>query len=338
MESHLAHKDFSHVVPPPSVLLEAQRLRDQAVVLRIVEVFLTQVEMSLLIRAGAPLDYPSLKRQLDALRDGPPDGALAELVATNIAGWRERLAERDRAIEAYHMRRFCDGLKVPLDKEILLAMARFYVEQPYSRNSLSKFDLVVTRAFSSKVGDFRHCLQADRETMSEALTRRFERWGRPAAQGPAVERAVAAFDDFVEECFSIDSFDQFSGCRIFERVREHKSNLGDMFFAPAIVAVAVECNIALGNRLNVLISEAAKDLGERLGSEFDIAGALHDTSPNAGVYIKEILRELDEIGAAEPQADEDVGMMRSVLNLAAGDDEVSLDPNDIPMPVCLRDE
>ena len=336
METHLAHTNLSPLVPFPAVLLDAQRLRDQALTLRVAEVFLTQVEMSLLISSGSKFDYPTLKGRLDALRDGPPDPALAELVAVNIAGWRERLAMRDMAVEAYHLRRFCDGLKVPLDKEILLAMARFYLEQPYSRNSLSKFDLMLTRAFSSKVGDYRHCLQADRETLTETLTQRFERWGRHAAQGPAVDRAVAAFDDFIEECFSIDDFDQFNGGKIFERVREFKSSLGDMFFAPAIAAVAVECNIALGNRLNVLISEAAKDLGERLGSEFDIAGALHDTSPNAGVYIKEILRELDEMGAAEQETDEEMGLVRSVLELAPAD-EVSLDPNDIPMPVCLRD-
>ena len=336
MENHLTHTDLSHIVPPPSVLLESQRLRDHAVVLRVVEVFLTQVEMSLLISAGAAFDYKGLKRQLDTLRDGPPNEVLGELIATNIAGWRERLAERDRAIEAYHMRRFCDGLKVSLDKEIFFAMARFYIEQPYSRNSLSKFDLVLTRAFSSKVGDFRHCLQADRETLTETLANRFERWGRLSAEGPAVERAVSAFDEFVEECFSIESFDQFSASRIFERVREHKSSLGEMFFSPAIIAVAVECNIALGNRLNVLVSEAAKDLGERLGSEFDIAGALHDTSPNAGVYIKEILRELDEIGSSESEADEEMGVVRAVLDLASAD-ELSVDPADIPMPVCLRD-
>jgi hypothetical protein len=335
MES-FTHTELSHNVSSPTVLLESQRLRDQAIVLRVVEVFLTQVEMSLLISAGSAFDYQGLKRQIDALRDGPPNEALAELIATNIAGWRERLTERDQAIEAYHMRRFCDGLKVAVDKEIMLAMARFYLEQPYSRNSLSKFDLVLTRAFSSKVGDFRHCLQADRETMTETLTGRFERWGRPVAQGPAVERAVSTFDEFVEECFSIEGFDQFSASRIFERLREFKSSLGDMFFAPSIAAVAVECNIALGNRLNVLISEAARDLGERLGSEFDIAGALHDTSPNAGVYIKEILRELDEIGSSEPEAEEDMGVVRSVLDLAPADD-VSFDPTNVPMPVCLRD-
>src|SRR5688500_10027939 len=116
MEIHLTHTDLSRVVPPPAVLLDAQRLRDQALMLRVAEVFLTQVEMSLLIIAGTSFDYPTLKRQLDALRDGPSDEALAELVATNIAGWRERLAERDLSIEAYHMRRFCDGLKVSLDK------------------------------------------------------------------------------------------------------------------------------------------------------------------------------------------------------------------------------
>lgn len=315
--------------------------REQAMVLRIVDVFLTQIELTLLIPATASNDFTSLKRDLDALSSRPEDAELKADVDHKLERWRKSLTRRDERIEAYQMRRYCDGVKIALDKEILLAMARFYREQPYSRNSLSKFDMMLTRAFSSKVGDFRHCLVADREGLAEMLAERFDRWGRAARSSASEETAaVAAFDRFIDECFSIEKFDQFSESGIFERVREYKASLGDGFFVPTVIAAAIECNIALGNRLNVLISEAARELGERLGSEFDLAGALQDTTPNAGVYIKELLRELDEIENARPEqaASGDMDVVRTMLDLAATDaEEQDLgDIDSIPMPQILR--
>lgn len=314
-------------------------LREQAMVLRIVDVFLSQIELTLLIPSAASNDFASLKKDLDAMKSRPEAAELKSDIDHKLERWRRSLTRRDERIEAYQMRRYCDGLKIALDKEILLAMARFYREQPYSRNSLSKFDMMLTRAFSSKVGDFRHCLVADREGLTEMLAERFDRWGGSAASDSIAENAaIAAFDRFIDECFTIDQFDQFSESGIFERVREYKTSLGDGFFVPSVTAVAIECNIALGNRLNVLMSEATRDLGERLGSEFDLAGALHDTTPSAGVYIKEILRELDEIGNLRPEqpASEDMDVVRTMLHLAPPDDESLCDIDDIPMPECLR--
>ena len=320
-------------------LTKPRDLREQAMVLRIVEVFLSQIELTLLVRSTPSNDFAALKGDLETLKNHPEAAQLKADIEHKLERWRRALSKRDERIEAYQIRRYCDGLKIALDREILFAMARFYREQPYSRNSLSKFDMMLTRAFSSKVGDFRHCLVADRESLTEMLAKRFERWGRtPKANLTSMDAAVATFDRFIDECFSIEQFDQFSTSGIFERVREYKTSLGDGFFVPAVTAVAIECNIALGNRLNVLISEATRDLGERLTSEFDLAGALHDTTPNAGVYIKEILKELDEIENSKPEnaGSDDLNFVRSMLDLAPSEDPDFASVDDIPMPHLLQ--
>ncbi|MCV6070179.1 hypothetical protein OFP26_31880, partial [Escherichia coli] len=83
--------------------------------------------------------------------------------------WAKELTARDANIEAYHIRRYCDSLKSKLPVEVFLAAARFYRDLDYSRQSLSKFDLVITRAFSTDIGELRRTLITDREELAEQI-------------------------------------------------------------------------------------------------------------------------------------------------------------------------
>lgn len=296
----------------------------QALHLRIVEEFLTQLELTLLKASPDGFDLAKVKDGLKQLRDlGDEDPEKRKRVEFRISHelsqWQEQLAERDSKIEAYHIRRYCDGLRSPLDNEVFVALARFYRSLGYSRQSMSKFDLAMTRAFTSQLGELRRCLIADRETLSARIAAHYATWDRMPVGDHGSSRDVQVFDRYVEECFSIDEFAALTDSKLFDRVREFKSELGERFFRPNIVAAAIECNIAIGNRLNVLMAQAAENLGERLGSEFDFAGALQDTSPNAGVYISEVLREIDKenpLISAESES-EDLFVLKSMLELAA---------------------
>ncbi len=292
--------------------------------LRIVEEFLTQLELTLLKSSPVAFAIDTVKTGLQELRS--LSGGEAERqkriefqVAHELVQWQEHLAERDSKIEAYHIRRYCDALKTPLDNEVFIALARFYRGMGYSRQAMSKFDLAITRAFSSQVGELRRCLVADRDTLSARIAAHYANWDRMPVENHGSPRDVQVFDRYVEECFSIDEFANLTDSKLFDRVREFKSELGERFFQPHVVAAAIECNIALGNRLNVLMAKAAENLGERLGSEFDFAGALQDTSPNAGNYISEVLREIDKqspLISAESES-EDLFVLKSMLELAA---------------------
>ena len=316
-------------------------IAQHALHLRIVEEFLTQLELTLLKSSPAAFGIDSVKAGLQELRslangETERQKRIEFQVAHELVQWQQHLAERDSKIEAYHIRRYCDGLKTPLDSEVFIALARFYRGMGYSRQSMSKFDLAMTRAFSSQLGELRRCLVADRETLSARIAAHYANWDRMPVENHGSPRDVQVFDRYVEECFSIDEFANLTESKLFDRVREFKSELGERFFQPNVVAAAIECNIGLGNRLNVLMAKAAENLGERLGSEFDFAGALQDTSPNAGTYISEVLREIDKqspLISADSES-EDLFVLKSMLELAAEtnsrheDDEIGND--DIP--------
>lgn len=299
-------------------------IAERALHLRIVEEFLAQIEFTLLKSASGNFDFDAVRSGLKELKTLDEESIdrrkrVEFQVSHELLLWQENLAERDAKIEAYHIRRYCDGLKAPLDSEVFAALARFYRDRPYSKGSMGKFDLAMTRAFSSKVGDLRRCLVADRNTLSAQIARHFERWDKEPVSNFGSTKDVQVFDRYVEECMSLDEFQLLTDSKLFDRVRDFKSELGERFFHPNVVAAAVECNIALGNRLNYLMAKAAENLGERLGSEFDFAGALQDTSPNAGSYIAEVLRDIDSkdsLITAESES-EDLFLLRSMLDLAA---------------------
>ena len=321
-------------------------LSQLALQLRIVEEFLTQLELTLLKSSPVAFGIESIKAGLQELRAVSADDTerlkrIEFRISHELMQWQEHLAERDGKIEAYHIRRYCDGLQSPLNSEVFLALARFYRGLGYSRLSMSKFDLAMTRAFTSQLGELRRCLVADRDTLSARIAAHYANWDRMPVGNHGSPRDVQVFDRYIEECFSIDEFAVLTDSKLFDRVREFKSELGERFFQPNVVAATIECNIAFGNRLNVLMAKAAENLGERLGSEFDFAGALQDTSPNAGVYISEVLREIDKespLISTESES-EDLFVLRSMLELAArsnsrhneddSEDEIVLSDEDV---------
>lgn len=320
---------FNEITSKPKAAFHSQvtdryaYIAQYALHLRIVEEFLTQMELTLLKSSPVSFDLGAVKAGIQELRSSGEEDVERQKriefqVSHELAKWQQQLAERDGKIEAYHIRRYCDGLKSPLDSEVFIALARFYRGLDYSRQSMSKFDLAVTRAFTSQLGEIRRCLVADRETMSARIASHYANWDRMPVADHGSPRDVQVFDRYVEECFAIDEFEVLTDSKLFDRVRDFKSELCERFFQPNVVAAAIECNISLGNRLNVLMARAAENLGERLGSEFDFAGALQDTSPNAGAYISEVLREIDKqspLISTESES-EDLFVLKSMLELA----------------------
>ena len=125
------------------------------------------------------------------------------------------------------------------------------------------------------------------------------------------------FEKFLVESDTMQDFQTLTVSRLFDRIRQFKAEIGDRFWDPTVVAAAIECNIVVGNHLNGLMARASENLGERLGSEFDFAGAFQDTSPNTGVQISEVIREIDQkdpLLTADPES-EDMKFLRSLLEL-----------------------
>jgi len=309
----------------PALMPRQKYLGEKALHLRIVEEFLTQMELSLLKTATEQFDFAPVRSAINELRgladdDNPDRRKRVEFqLAHELLGWQQHLEARDATIEAYHIRRYCDGLKKPLDNEIFLAMARFYRDIPRCKNSQSKFDLALTRAFSNSVSDLYRSMTMSRDEIAVRLSALYSGWDRVTKVDAGSPRDVSGFDKFLAESDELLDFRSLTASRLFDRMREYKGVLGDRFWDPAVAAAAVECNIVVGNHLNGLMARASENLGERLGSEFDVAGAFQDTSPNAGAYISGVLKEIDDqtpivITDSEDESD-DLRFLRSLLEL-----------------------
>ena len=308
----------------PLLIARSKYLGEKALHLRIVEEFLTQMELSLLKTGGDPFNFEPVRSAINELRDlandeNPDRRKRVEFqLAHELFRWQEHLTARDENIEAYHIRRYCDGLRKPLANEVFIALARFYRDIPRCRNSQSKFDLALTRCFSTSVSDLYRSMSMSREEIATRLASLYCSWDRVRSVDAGSPRDVSGFDKFLAESDSMLDFRSLTDSRLFDRIREFKAELGDRFWDPAVAAAAVECNIVVGNHLNGLMARASENLGERLGSEFDVAGAFQDTSSNTGTYIAEVLKEIDEqtpIVIDESESD-DIRFLRSLLQLS----------------------
>lgn len=316
-------------------------LNTRAMQLGIAERFITQLELNLLRIPGADNGYGPVKEALaelselsDGEQDGDTAGRIAEHLERALDKWQHHLAARDEKIEAYHIRRYCDGLRNPLKQSVFISLLRFYRDIPHSRQSQSKFDLVLTRCFSTQINDLFRAMTMPREQIVEKLSELYSKWDPAKTLNASSSADVAGFDNFIAENDTLLDFPSLTASKLFDRIREFKTSLSDRFWEPAVAAAAVECNIVVGNHLNGLMARESENLGERFGSEFDFAGTLQDTSPNAGERVSEVLREMDEqdpllsAGAAQ----EDLGLIRSVIDLSMTADHRPADIEiDIPM-------
>lgn len=307
----------------PALMPRQKYLGEKALHLRIVEEFLSQMEFSLLKTSGEQFDFEAVRTAIAELKgladDENPDRRkrVEFQLAHELLRWQEHLAARDEKIEAYHIRRYCDGLKKPLDANVFIAMARFYRDLPRGRNSLSKFDLALTRAFSTSVSDLYRSMSVSRDEVAVRLASLYCSWDRVVSVDPGSPRDVAGFDKFIAESDAMDDFQSLTQGRLFDRIRDYKAELGDRFWDPGVAAAAVECNIVVGNHLNGLMARASETLGERLGTEFDFAGSFQDTSPNTGAHISEALRQIDKQAPLVTTSSEsdDLGFLRSLMEL-----------------------
>lgn len=328
-------------------------LGEKAFHLRVVEEFLTQMELSLLKTASEPFDFSSVRSAMTELRaladdENPDKRKRTEFqLAHELLLWQENLAERDEKIEAYHIRRYCDGLRKAFDSEVFVALARFYRDIPRSKNSQSKFDLALTRAFSVSISDIYRSMSLSRDEISIRLTALYCAWDRVRTIDAGSPRDVSGFDKFIAENDELADFRSLTDSKLFDRIREYKTELGEKFWGPKVAAAAVECNIVVGNHLNGLMARASENLGERLGSEFDFGGAFQDTSENTGTYLSEALREIGEespelLPDLEEESD-DLRFLRSLFELsgslqAESDAEASEEPVDhesVEVPAAL---
>lgn len=204
---------------------------------------------------------------------------------TETERWCTALSERDRDIPVSSLRHYCENSKPPLSSQAIVALARYYRNLPYSHSVRSKFDFVITRLFSRpSEGKFRVPLFGRDETLAHINTL-YREWSSIALYGANdddsdVLLTALSFEDLAIEAENASSFDQLIVKDFFGRLRAFKESISETFFAPSVLAAAIDANVRIGNAYVSLIArERQKTDAESIQSKY---GDAHDESISEG--------------------------------------------------------
>lgn len=273
-----------------------KRAGEEAVQLRVVERFLSEVERRLLKSTPEIFDIQRIRTALQILKTISEEDDIDECLEAEFRLdqefqlWRELIIERDQKIETYHFRRLCDSAPYPLDDEIFIALARFYRGLDLTPATQSKFDLSVTRLFTRPAANGRREMRAVRSDNVKRLKNLFPETEGHIVSHSDLDYAVASIENFIDEALNYSVFEDIVKAKVFDRYREFKRELGMLYFEPEVVAAAIECNLAVGNVFNELLRSADEQLSSRLTVDVDIASALSDTAPESRSHINELFR------------------------------------------------
>ncbi len=209
-----------------------------------------------------------------------PEHAEAELaLRSETETWSYALFERDQQISVANVRRFCEESRPVLSSQALIALARFYRNSPYSEDVRSKFDYVMTRLFSRETGEETRKPLFGHDEMIGHISTLYGNWSSIALYTREddqieVSLTITRFDEFKVEIENADSFDELLESGFFSRVRAHKEESAEMFYVPDVVAAAIRCNLAIGNRYVELIGRertraSVEKIEEKYGEEYD---------------------------------------------------------------------
>jgi len=209
--------------------------------------------------------------------------------------WCSTLAGRDRKIPVSSLRLFCENSKPALSSQALLALARFYRNLPYSEPVRAKFDFVMTRLFS-KAAQFekRVCLFERDEIVLHIMTL-YKEWSSVPLYSASDDESnvlltALGFEDLANEAVSAPTLKQLVAGDFFDRLKVFKESSSESFYAPAVMAAAIESNVRIGNAYVKLVDrELAASDAEDVQSKF---GDLNDTEISDALARTLDLREL----------------------------------------------
>ena len=255
-----------------------------------------------------------------------------DLLTNELYLWRVSLSQRDEAISAYNLRRFCERTEEHLDLAAFAALARFYRSLSTTESVQSKYDFAVTRLFASVTESNGRVLRLDGDRLVQGLTEMFQSWGQTDRVGQTTEReaelAAKGFRAFVSEAEAIDQFEDLISLNFFNRVREFKGDLGKTFYAAEVTAAAIECNVALANKFSGLLAGEGEQIREAPAGCRDLSDLLSDTSSKGP--ISELLNELQmsELNQ-QAQSSERLSQLLRLLHIsdAAAEEETSVEQN-----------
>jgi hypothetical protein len=289
-----------------------KRAMDEVSSLQMVEHVLSGIEREQMKIVPATYDDLQAKKALHKFLQvqGDPktsDYAEAEFnLVRETEAWSTALSDRDEKISVSNLRRFCENSRPALSSQALMALARFYRNASYSELSRAKFDLIMTRLFSKESDDAKRRLLFNRVDMVGHIKTLYANWSSvalySAEQDSLKTRALAAgFEDRIAEAERAETFEQLIHNSFFEKIHEFKQATGEMFFTPEVVAIAIDCNIRIGNKFVDLIRlEKARTTVENVEKKYGYAyDPIISDAAGRTLQLVDVLKDTPDGGAAD---------------------------------------
>lgn len=308
------NNDFSAAADPNEVQQNKQiisekeffqkRAMEEVTGLQMVEFVLSGVEREQMKVVSLAYDDLGVKKALHTFMQisedvHSPEHAQAEFsLMQETENWCSALSHRDRRISVAHLRRFCETTRPVLSTQALISLARFYRNLPFSESVRSKFDLVVSRLFSKETEYEKRELFFTREELTGHLKELYAEWSSIQLYSnedndDEIVIATKTFEDFMNEAARADSFGDLVKQDFFNRLREFKEKTQELFYAPAVAATAIECNIFIGNiYVDLIENERSRTNVDELQEKY---GFIHDQSisdaTSKTLQLVELLKE-----------------------------------------------
>lgn len=261
----------------------AQRMSDEVMSLDAVEHVVSGIEREQMRTVPHRYDVVPVKQALHLFLtefktlESPEQTESEATLRKEIERWHTSLIKRDADIPTPLLRLYCDDSG--LNSKSLGSLARFFRNSPFSENVRSKFDLVITRYFTEESEGNRREMKLKRDELISAVTKLYEEWSSVPVYSVDEEDselilAAFKFEDYINEAKKCRSFDELLTNGFFKRIKGFKKKTSENFFSPMLVASAVECNVAIGNRyVNLIENERRRSgadvIGERYGGKHD---------------------------------------------------------------------
>ncbi|NOT49469.1 MAG: hypothetical protein HOP17_17230 [Acidobacteria bacterium] len=289
-----------------------KRAMDEVSSLQMVEHVLSGVEREHMKTVPVPFDDLNAKKALHRFMQvsgdlKSPEHAEAEFILRQeTEAWSYALFERDQKISVANIRRFCEESRPVLSSQALIALARFYRNSPYSEDIRGKFDYVMTRLFSRETEEGLRRLLFQYADMIGHINTLYANWSSIALYTHEddqieVSLTITRFDEFRIEIENAESFDELLESDFFSRVRSYKEESAEMFYVPEVVARAIRCNLAIGNRfIDLMGKERARSTTEKISEKYEDVDQLVSNVAGKTLVLSEVLAmEIGEAGADE---------------------------------------
>ena len=188
--------------------------------------------------------------------------------------WYSALSQKDKNISVGNLCLYCETTRPALSPQALAALARFYRNAPFSEAVRGKFDLVMTRFFAREMGNDIRKLLLNRDQIIEKINEFYADWSSiPLYANDEDESnivlAAIKLEELTTELEESETFEDLNKSDFFNRLKDFKENTHDNFFAPLLIATAIESNIRIGNRiLELLLKEKENSSFESFEEKF----------------------------------------------------------------------